>query len=190
MVFVLQVSETLSILVTEIEGWLALLDEPVAVCELELAAPAAPAALESFALLMVPLTRTSCPMCEFNFELSAVAGSWRSYVVPALSMMVNLPAEPPRQPSTLFPAAIEESWPAAEGVEEGCCADGSLDGAWVEGDWVDGADGLADGDCADGSVVGELDEGELCATAQLTETSRIKVNSNVLRIWEIASKES
>ena len=59
MVFVLQVSETLSILVTEIEGWLLLLDDPVAVCEAELAAPEAPAALESFALLMVPLTRTS-----------------------------------------------------------------------------------------------------------------------------------
>jgi hypothetical protein len=55
---------------------------------------------------------------------------------------------------------------------------------------VDGDDGLAEGDWAEGSVVGELDEGELCATAQLTETSRIRVNSKVLRIWEIASKES
>ena len=76
MVFVLQVSETLSIFVTEIEGWLLLADEPVAACVAALAAaPAAPAALASFALLIVPLTRTSWPMCEFNFELSALAGS-------------------------------------------------------------------------------------------------------------------
>jgi hypothetical protein len=78
-------------------------------------------------------------------------------------------------------------------MDEDGCADGSLDGDWVDGDAdgaCDGVDGLAEGDWADGSVVGELDEGELCATAQLTDTSRIRVNSNVLRIWEIASKES
>ncbi len=64
-------------------------------------------------------------------------------------------------------------------------------GDWVDGEVVDGEVGLADeGDWAEGSVLGELDEGELCATAQLTETSRIRVNSKDLRIWEIASKES
>jgi hypothetical protein len=63
-------------------------------------------------------------------------------------------------------------------------------GDWVDGEVVDGDDGLVDGDWAEGSVLGELDEGELCATAQLTETSRIRVNSKDLRIWEIASKES
>jgi hypothetical protein len=124
-------------------------------------------------------------------------------------MMVNLPAEPPRQPSTLLPApAADASWPEAEddcpmdGDEPaepaGCCAEGSLDGDcvvelgdWVDGEVVDGEVGLDDdGDWAEGSVVGELDEGELCATAQLTETSRIKVNSKVLRMLQIASKES
>lgn len=114
MVFVLQVSDTLSIFVTEIEGWLLLADAPVAVCELALAALASVPVLELFALLMVPLTRTSWPMCEFSLELSALAGSCRSYVVPALSMIVNLPAAPPRQPSTLFPPAAAASWPAAE----------------------------------------------------------------------------
>ena len=72
MVFVLQVSAILSIFVTAIEGWLP-------------EAPAAPLALvleaalalepESFALLIVPVARISCPMCEFNFDESAPAGS-------------------------------------------------------------------------------------------------------------------
>jgi hypothetical protein len=58
----------------------------------------------------------------------------------------------------------------------------------VDGEVVDGEVGLADGDWAEGSGVGELEEGELCATAQPTETSRIKVNSKDLRIWELPPK--
>lgn len=76
---VLQVSETLSIFVTWMEGWLLLAEEPVAVWELELAALASvPPAFELFALPMLPVTRTSCPIWEFSFELSALAGSCRS----------------------------------------------------------------------------------------------------------------
>jgi hypothetical protein len=44
-------------------------------------------------------------------------------------------------------------------------------------DWVESLLGAAPGDV------------ELCATAQLTDTSRISVNNNVLRIGEILQGE-
>lgn len=57
-----------------------------------------------------------------------------------MSMMVNLPAEPPRQPSTLLPPPIAaESWLEVE-----------------EDDWEAEDDGDAeDGDCAEGSLLGD-----------------------------------
>ncbi len=62
------------------------------------------------------------------------------------------------------------------------------------GDWgcaLLGVEGLGAGVVAEGSE-GGVDVGEeleeLCATAQLTDTSRIKVNSEILRIWEMPPK--
>lgn len=66
----LQVSAILSIFVTAIEGWLP--EAPAAPLALDAALALEP---ESFALLIVPVARISCPMCEFNLDESAPAGS-------------------------------------------------------------------------------------------------------------------
>jgi len=55
---------------------------------------------------------------------------------------------------------------------------------------LEGVEGLGAGVVAEGSDGGPLgDELDgLCATAQLTETSRIKANNESLRIWELPPK--
>ncbi len=97
MEFVLQVSATLSILLTWIDGpefealepmpealepapdsvdpdaLEPMLDEPLADGLLAELAPLAPAPA-ALLFVTVPVTATSCPMCWFNFEVSALAG--------------------------------------------------------------------------------------------------------------------